>query len=161
MKKVFKIISSYSDKDTLNGLKRLNEEETNDFYSFENEPDATFLKFDGTVCHWEKGHLMLAIIIGQEKVELFKYLDDKIHEGCEGYTTIEDITEEILYTIHDTSIYGFIEGNMQHDFHTYRQSFLSKDDVLDKICKHGIESLNENDKLFLQDKELKHPIYLK
>lgn len=162
MEKVFKVISSYSSEDTTNGLKKLNASESKDYYSFEDDSNSNFFMFDGKVCHWENGHLMLAIIFGEDKkIELLKYLDDKIHEGCEGYTTIEDITEEILYTLHDTSIYGFAEDNLKHDFHVYRESFLYKDDVLDKICKYGIESLNENDKLLLQDKELKHPSDLK
>ena len=155
MKKVFKVISSYSSEDTTNGLKKLSSSDSKDYYSFENDPDSIFFMFDGKVCHWEKGHLMLAIIFGDdEKIGLLKYLDDMIHNGCEGYTTIEEITEEILYTLHDTSIYGFAEDNLKYDFHVYRESYLYKDDVLDKIYKHGIESLNENDKLLLEDKKM-------
>jgi len=158
MKRVYKILSSFSNEDTFDGLIRLSNSEIEQYDSFENDPYSNFYMFDGKVCHWENGHLMLGIIFGEDRLELFKYLDSKIHEDCDGYTIIQDITDEILYTMHDTSIYGFAEDNMKHDFHKYRENFLDKDDILDKISKYGIDSLSENDKLFLQDKKIKHPM---
>ena len=158
--KIFKIISSYSTEATLEGLKRLTAEETEVFYSFENDPNMTFLAFDGEVCHWENGHLMLGIVFcDDERIAELVYLDKKIHEGAEGYTEVTEITEEVLYSVHETSVYGFAESNLQHDFHVYREQNLVKDDVLDKINKLGIESLTENDKLLLQDEEMIHPAF--
>jgi len=159
MKRVFSVISNYTTEDTLIGLKRLTESESERFYSFESDPDANFFAFDGNVCHWKNGDFMLGIIFGdEERIQELINLDNKIHEGAEGYTKVVEITEEILYSTHKTSVYGFVESSMLHDFHVYREIYLTKDDVLDKINKHGIESLNENDKLLLQDKVMKHPI---
>jgi hypothetical protein len=159
MEKVFKLISSYSTEDTLDGLKRLTSEESDTFYSFESDPNANFFAFDGNVCHWESGDLMLAVLFcDEERIADLIRIDSKIHEGAKGYTKVEDITEDVLYSVHETSIYGFAESNLVHDFHVYREKYLTKDDVLDKINKHGIEKLNENDKLLLQDQVMKHPI---
>jgi len=159
MKKVFRIISSYSNEATVEGLKRLDDEEAEFFYSLESDPDVTFLAFDGKICHWENGELMLGIaFFDDEKIEKLAYVDRKIHYGFEGYTEISEITEEVLYTMHDTSIYGFAESNLIHDFYVYREANLSKDDVLDKIGKHGVDFLTENDKLLLHDKESIHPL---
>ena len=159
MERVFRVISSYTTEDTLIGLKRLTESESERFYSFESDPSANFFAFDGKVCHWENGDLMLAVLIcDEERISELISLDLKIHEGFEGYTKVDEITEEVLYSTHDTSVYGFAEGNLVHDFHVYRETYLTKDDVLDKINKIGIQFLTENDKLLLQDQDMKHPI---
>lgn len=160
MKKIFKIVSSYTTAATMEGLKNLSEEELAFFYSFESDPSANFFAFDGSVCHWEKGDLMLAIIFcDEERMARLLSIDEKMHRGADGYTNVSDITEEVLYSVHDTSAYGFAESNLQHDFHVYREQNLVKDDVLDKINKHGIQALTENDKLLLQDKEMIHPAF--
>ena len=75
-----------------------------------------------------------------------------------GYTLIDEITEDVLYEKFDTSVFGFFEFEMKYDFFRYRERNLTKDDVLDKLLKYGKESLTENDKLLLEDKEMISPI---
>jgi len=50
---------------------------------------------------------------------------------------------------------------MIYDFFIWRSKNLTKDDVLDKILKFGIESLTKNDKLVLEGKEMILPFDLK
>ena len=85
-------------------------------------------------------------------------MDDKLHKDIEGYTTIDDITEDVIYDRFDTSVFGFLQLEMSFDFFKYREENLTKDDILDKILKYGKESLTENDKLLLEDKVMISPI---
>ncbi len=55
-------------------------------------------------------------------------------------------------------MFGFFQFEMRFDFFKYREENLIKDDILDKILKHGKESLTENDKLLLEDKKMISPI---
>ncbi len=50
-----------------------------------------------------------------------------------------------------------MEEHVQRDFHVYRERYLEKDDILDKINIYGIDSLTENDMLFMQDRDMVDP----
>jgi hypothetical protein len=76
----------------------------------------------------------------------------------EGYTTIDDITEDVLLNTFDTSVFGFFQFEMNYDFFNFRKEYLTKDILLDKILKYGKDSLTENDKLFLEDKDMISPL---
>lgn len=163
MNKVFRVISSYTSDATNEGIKKLNSIELEKIETI--CEDATFLAFDGKICHYKKyddngsERLSLGILItDDETINTFKELDSILHTDAEGYTTIEDITEEVLFDKHDFTIYGFADGNIKKMFYDYREQNISKDDLLDKINTLGIESLTENDKLTLQDKDTIHPI---
>ena len=116
-------------------------------------------KYDGKVCHWREGELEYNILFCSEKEidEVRKY-DNLIHKGMEGYTTIDDITEDVLLDTFDTSVFGFLQFEMNFDFFNFRKEYLTKDILLDKILKYGKDSLTENDKLFLEDKVMISPI---
>jgi hypothetical protein len=160
MKRVYKIVSNHSEEITNKGIENLTEKELETYLNFGEDQDINIFSFDGEKCHWSEGESTLIIaFLDDEKIELLKRLDNKIHSGFDvsTSTTFEDITEEVLYSTHDTYIYGFMEDHMKHDFHKYRELYLEKDDVLDKINIHGIESLTENDKLLLQDQETIDP----
>jgi hypothetical protein len=88
-------------------------------------------------------------------------LDNKMHKDfTNGWTKCEDITESVLYDVFDTSVFGFFENEMIYDFFIWRSQNLTKDDVLDKILKFGIDSLTKNDKLVLEDKKMILPFDL-
>lgn len=54
----------------------------------------------------------------------------------------------------DCNIFGFAKSDMEYTFFQYRKNNITKDDILDKIIKHGKESLTQNDLLFLEDKKM-------
>jgi len=156
MKKIFKIISNYTQEQTEVGSIRLTSDEVAKVEKILDE--NVFLKYDGKVCHWERGDLMYAIMITDDDgISEMMRIDNKMHKGFEGWTEFEDITEEVLYDKFDTSVFGFFENEMIYDFFIWRSQNLTKDDVLDKILKWGIDSLTKNDKLVLEDKKMVLP----
>lgn len=159
MKNVYKVISSYSTEDTESGISRLNSHENEIADRIIDDLNNNFFMFNGEICHWEDGDSMLAILVMTEsEIKQFKEIDDKLHEGFEGLTTIEDITESILYDMFDCNIFGFAKSDMEYTFFQYREKYITKDDILDKIIKHGKESLTQNDLLFLEDKKMIYQI---
>ena len=111
MKKIFKIISNYTEEQTEVGSIRLTKEESSRVERIIEE--NVFLKYDGEVCHWEKGDLMYAIMITDDKgISEMMELDNKMHKGFTGWTKCEDITESVLYDVFDTSVFGFFENEM-------------------------------------------------
>lgn len=159
MKNVYKVISSYSTEDTNKGLSRLDTRENEIADKIIDDLNNNFFMFNGEVCHWEEGDRMYAVLIMTEsEIIQFKEIDDKLHNGFEGYTTIEDITESILYDMFDCNIFGFAKSDMEYTFFQYREKYITKDDILDKIIKHGKESLTQNDLLFLEDKKMIYQI---
>ena len=160
MKKIFKIISNYTEEQTEVGSIRLTKEESLRVERIIEE--NLFFKYDGKVCHWSNGDLMYVIMITDDKgISEMMELDNKMHRGfTTGWTKCEDITESVLYDVFDTSVFGFFENEMIYDFFVWRSQNLTKDDVLDKILKFGIDSLTKNDKLVLEDKKMILPFDL-
>jgi hypothetical protein len=162
MKRAYRIISNHPEDMTIKGIENLTDEEREAYLGFGDDEDITIFRFDGERCHWSEGEAVLAIAFAdEEKIALMKRLDEKIHPGesLATYTKFEDITSEVLHSAHDTSIYGFMEEHVQRDFHLYRERYLEKDDILDKINIYGIDSLTENDRLFMQDRDMVDPFY--
>lgn len=158
MKNVYKVISSYSTEDTNKGLSRLDTRENEIADKIIDDLNNNFFMFNGEVCDWEEGDRMYAVLIMTEsEIIQFKEIDDKLHNGFEGYTTIEDITESVLYDMFDCNVFGFGKSDMEYTFFQYRKKYITKDDILDKIIKHGKESLTQNDLLFLEDKKMIYP----
>jgi hypothetical protein len=124
--------------------------------------DRYEFKFDGNVCHLGKeGYDYDIFFVTEPVIRRLEEWDNRIHEdldSSDGYTKIDDITEDVLYDRLDTSVFGVFELEMKVRFYYYRVEYLTKDDILDKILKYGKESLTENDKLFLEDKEMISPL---
>jgi hypothetical protein len=159
MKNVYKVISSYSTEDTNKGLSRLDTRENEIADKIIDDLNNNFFMFNGEICHWEEGNRMYAVLImTEDEIKQFKEIDDKLHDGFEGYTTIEDITESVLYDMFDCNVFGFAKSDMEYTFFQYRKKYITKDDILDKIIKHGKESLTQNDLLFLEDKKMIYQI---
>ena len=157
--RIYRMISSFTSEQSEQRLDRLTDIETSKIIQINDEEVIVELQYDGKVCHWREGDLNYSILYLTEKqVEFIKEIDKKLHEGLSGYTLIDDITEDVLYEKFDTSVFGFLEFEMKYDFFRYRQEYLTKDDVLDKMLKYGKESLTENDKLLLEDKQMISPI---
>jgi hypothetical protein len=153
------MISSFTDEQSQNSVSQLTDFELAEVYKLIENENIIDFKYDGKVCHWREGDLNYSILYVTEKqINFVKEMDAKLHEDIEGYTTIDDITEDVLYDRFDTSVFGFYQFEMRFDFFKYREGNLIKDDILDKILKHGKESLSENDKLLLEDKEMISPI---
>jgi hypothetical protein len=115
--------------------------------------------YNGEVCHWDEGNLEYDIMFCSEKEidEVRKY-DNLINGGMEGYTIIDDITEDVLLDTFDTSVFGSFQFEMKCHLFNFRKEHLTKDILLDKILKYGKDSLTENDKLFLGDKDMVSPL---
>jgi len=157
--RIYRMISSFTEEQSQNSVSQLTDFELAEVYKLIDNENIVDFKYDGKVCHWREGDLNYSILYVTEKqINFVKEMDDKLHEGIEGNTTIDDITEDVLYDRFDTSVFGFYQFEMRFDFFKYREGNLIKDDILDKILKHGKESLSENDKLLLEDKEMISPI---
>ena len=65
---------------------------------------------------------------------------------------------KLIKEFFDCNIFGFAKSDMEFTFFQYRTDYMTKDDILDKILKHGKKSLTQNDLLFLEDKEMIFPI---
>jgi len=157
--RIYRMISSFTDEQSQNSVSQLTDIELSEVHKLIENENIIDFKYDGKVCHWREGDLNYSILYVTEKqINFVKEMEDKLHEGIEGYTTIDDITEDVLYDRFDTSVFGFYQFEIRFDFFKYREGNLIKDDILDKILKHGKESLSENDKLLLEDKEMISPI---
>ena len=157
--RIYRMISSFKDEESEEGMKNLTDAELEKIHELIDNEIIIDLKYNGKVCHWREGDLNYNVLFLTEKqIEFLKLMDKKLHEGLSGYTLIDDITEDVLYERFDTSVFGFFEFEMKFDFFRYREKYLTKDDVLDKLLKYGKESLTENDKLVLEDKEMISPL---
>ena len=157
--RIYRMISSFTSEQSEQRMDKLTDIELSKIHQIIDEEIIVDLQYNGKVCHWREGDLNFSILYLTEKqVEFIKEIDKKLHEGLSGYTLIDDITEDVLFEKFDTSVFGFLEFEMKYDFFRYREKNLTKDDVLDKMLKYGKESLTENDKLLLEDKEMISPI---
>lgn len=157
--RIYRLITSFTDEESTEGVKYLTDSELEKVHDLIDNEIIIDLKYDGKVCHWREGDLNYNILyLTESQIEFIKLIDKKLHEGLEGYTRIDDITEDVLFEKFDTSVFGFLEFEMKCDFFRYREKNLTKDDVLDKMLAYGKESLTENDKLLLDDKEMISPI---
>ena len=157
--RIYRMISSFTEEQSQNSVSQLTDFELAEVYKIIDNENIIDFKYDGKVCHWREGDLNYSILYVTEKqINFVKEMDDKLHKDIEGYTTIDDITEDVIYDRFDTSVFGFLQLEMSFDFFKYREENLTKDDILDKILKYGKESLTENDKLLLEDKVMISPI---
>lgn len=157
--RIYRMISSFTEEQSQNSVSQLTDFELAEVYKLIDNENIIDFKYDGKVCHWREGDLNYSILYVTEKqINFVKEMDDKLHKDIEGYTTIDDITEDVIYDRFDTSVFGFLQLEMSFDFFKYREENLTKDDILDKILKYGKESLTENDKLLLEDKVMISPI---
>lgn len=159
MDRIYRMVSSFTDEQSSIGLEKLSSFELSQVTDIMDDYIIIDLKYNGEVCHWREGDLNYSVLfMPQSKIDIIKSLETKVHEGLEGYTVIDDITEDILYEKFDTSVFGFLEFEMKFEFFKYRKDYLTKDIILDKILKYGKDSLTENEILFLSDKEMISPI---
>ena len=159
MTKIYRIITNFTSEQSEVGLQKCSDFEVNEIIELVDQTHNYTFKYDGNVCHWREGDLEYNIFFCDEKtIEKLRKLDEKVHEGFEGYTEIDDITNEVILDMIDTSVFGFFEFEMNYDFFKYREEHLTKDRILDKILMYGTDSLSENEKLFLDDKEMVSPI---
>lgn len=157
--RIYRMISSFTEEQSQKSITQLTDIELAQVHDLMDNETIVDFKYDGKVCHWGEGDLNYSILYVTEKQMMFvKEMDNKLHEGIEGYTTIDDITEDVLYDRFDTSVFGFLHLEMKFDFFNFRKEYLTKDTLLDKILKYGKDSLTNNDKLFLEDKEMISPI---
>ena len=61
-----------------------------------------------------------------------------------------------VYSLVDTSFYGYKEAEVIKFFNRFRNACLTKDCILDKILELGINSLTEEDKKILEDEKNIH-----
>ena len=119
--------------------------------------DLTFIfPFDGVKAHWEIGDFTLITIITTE--DIIKKIESIDFEYNGTVDKFYDITKDVLYDNFDMNIFGFAKEKMMIEFHKYKNIYLDKDLILDKINELGIESLNINDKLILQDENTVSPL---
>lgn len=159
MTRIYRIITSFTAEQSEIGVKKFSDYEIKEVMEIVDSCVNYTFKYDGKVCHWREGELEYNIFFCDEKtIEKLRKFDEVAHEDMDGYTQIDDITDEVLLDMFDTSVFGFFELEMKFDFFNYRKDHLTKDHILDKILNYGKESLSENDKLFLDDKEMVSPI---
>lgn len=158
MDKIYRIITSYTNEQTNEALSRFSDEFVEEVIRFAESliwNEFYDLKYDGKVCHWSKGEMQLHVgVASDDVIEQFRIYDDIIHEGIEGFTSVEDLTTEVLYSMHDYQIYGFIKDEVQMTFEEFIRENLTVDIVLDKVSQYGGDSLTDNEKRFLNNEPM-------
>ena len=150
--RIYRFISSFSEEATTNGIDKLPKATKDMLIELSTKYESYDFRYDGNVCHWKNGDISLSIVFcPDDYADEVRKWDDLIHEGIEGFTKIEDITDEVLFGQHDMEVYGFFKEELIFCFDDYIVDCITKDIVLDKINLYGIESLTENDKRILDD----------
>jgi hypothetical protein len=130
-----------------------------DFLAYDVESIDIYL--DGDKYTWKDnipGVISFSInILDDEKYKRLRELEHRILDGLEGDMKIEDITEEVLYDLHDCDQYGFANDAIRIMFYQWRKKYLEADNVLDKISLYGIESITQQEKDFLETGILNNP----
>jgi hypothetical protein len=162
MERIYKYITTYSEEDTLLRSHRLTDEDLEFILSV----DSIEIYSNGKDYHWDRDKPGFDVTVyfmrtTPEKIERIKNLDHVLHHDANGISICEDISEEVLYDMYDCSEYGFAEDSIIIMFYLWRRSVLTPDDLLDKISKHGMESLTPLEKNFLDTGKLENPIVYK
>jgi hypothetical protein len=144
-------MSTHTSEETENGLSNITESEFEFVRDLLDIDGCVDIKFDEKKYNPE-GHIeVLLIRFDDDILEKFLDIDKKLHAKSLGYTKVEDITKDVLYTMHDTSVYGIFEKDVLEMFYQYKSDYITKDDILEKILEYGISSITENDKNILHD----------
>lgn len=158
MRRVYKYTSTYKLEDTLARRHRITQEE---FDFLVDEIDSVDLYLDGENYTWDSDIPNVVgvslIICTKEELERIIDIDIRLHYDLGGYSTADDITNEVLFDLHDCEQYGFATETIEYLFYHWRKSYLTEDDVFDKIKIHGVESLTQHEKDFLSTGVLNSP----
>ena len=110
--KIYRLITSFTVEQSKIGWEKFTPIEIQEISDFldDNCEDRYEFQYDGNVCHWKNGDMEYDIFfITENDIEKIKNWDKIIHEGMDGFTKIDDITEDVLYDRIDTSVFGFFE----------------------------------------------------
>lgn len=151
MEIILKLISSHTEKETSKGFENLTLSEKKFMEDIVSNENSINFYYDGEKIN-DLGDMEYWLIRCFES-DLPKILDidKRVHINSKGFTKVEDITKDVLYSLHDTSFYGDKEPNVVKFLNRFKNACLTKDDILEKILELGIESINEDDKKILQD----------
>jgi hypothetical protein len=146
-------------EDSIKRKDRITEEE----FEFLDNLNAIDFYIDGDKCTWDSdtpNAIGITILTcTPDELQRIIDIDIKLHHDLDGYSTADDITDAVLFDLHDCEQYGFASDSIEYMFYDWRKSYLTEDDVLDKITMFGIESLTQHEKDFLDTGELKAPWY--
>ena len=123
-----------------------------------NNPYFLNFKFDGENYHWSNGHLSVTFLyIDNETFLKFKNLIERYYFRFNNFKLeFEILNKKILYTQYNIKEYGFASTEIYKLFIRYYKDYIDTDIILDKINELGINSLTENDKSILEDKEVNY-----
>ena len=158
MKRIYKYVSTYPTAETVKRKDRITEEEL-EFLIDELE----YLDFyiDGDKYTWDSeipNVISISFIIcTEEELQRIIDIDTKLHHDLDGYSTADDITKSVLYGLFDCDEYGFAHLALTNMLYDWRKDYLTENDLLDKISDYGIESLTQQEKVFLDTGILKSP----
>ena len=158
LKRVYKHTSTYSEVEMRNSIdKNLSESEIEFIAGF----DTIDFYYDGNKYTWNSELPDLTAIsfihMSDDEIKKIKEIEYKIVSELKGESKFEDLTEEVLYDLHDCDQYGFANDHVRIFFHEWRLDNLESDDILDKISKYGIESITQQEKDFLETGILNNP----
>jgi hypothetical protein len=157
--RIYKYTMTHSIDEVRDRMNDILTEEELDFLAYDVESIDIYL--DGDKYTWKDnipGVISFSInILDDEKYKRLRELEHRILEGLEGDIKIEDITEEVLYDLHDCNQYGFANDAIRIMFYDWRKKYLEADNVLDKISLYGIESITQQEKDFLETGILNNP----
>jgi len=150
MRKIYRIESDYTNVehaeiakstplDILNLILRL--ADRIEYAEAYRKEDGSFDLHEGTT------DVTIAILDDWEKKEMIDVYGLALDERR---LHMEDITEEVLFGLHSENDYKGTEEHMKGIFDLYLDLYLDQDAVLDKICKYGMASLSERDKMVLE-----------
>ena len=150
MEVILKVISSHTNKESNKGIKNLTQSEK-EYMEKLLDDSCVDLYYDGKEITPDGDLEYCLIRCFDTDLQQIKDIDKKIHVNSPGFTEIEDITRDVLYSLIDTSFYGYKEEEVIQFFNSFRDACLTKDCILDKILELGINSLTEEDKKILEE----------
>ena len=156
MEIILKLISSHTKRESDRGIKNLTKAEKEYMEKLLDGDSCVDLYYDGENITPDGDLEFCLIRCFDGDLEFIKDIDKKVHIHSSGFTEIEDITRDVLYSLVDTSFYGYKEGEVIKFFNRFRNACLTKDCILDKILELGINSLTEEDKKILEDEKNIH-----
>ena len=158
MKRIYEYISTYTEEET---EAIMYDRATPEDLEFLETIEYLEMYVDGDKFSWKvlspATKTFYLIVCTEEELLKIKDFDHRLHFDINGYSEINDVTEEVLYGTYDCDRFGFAREAVIAMTYDWRKDHLEEDDLLDKITKYGKESLTEQETDFLKTGELKNP----
>ena len=155
MKRVYEYFTTFTNEQSWENKHRISDFDLDFILSLE----CIEMYFDGEkyTSEADNNSSLSIITCTEDEINQLKAIDFKLHHDIEGYTTVTDITDDVLMGVYDCDKYDFAKELVIDFLYEWRKIYLEQDDILDKINKYGIDSLTQQEKDYLETGILNNP----